>query len=61
MQEKSEKRTQFDYLKTAYHVVDTIRQITEIRRGWDRFKRDAFEFFIVATCAGVALLAGWLL
>jgi hypothetical protein len=56
-----EKRTQIDDLKTAYHVVDTIQQIGEIRRGWDSFKRDAFEFFIVAACAGVALLAGWLL
>ena len=56
-----EKRTQLDDLKTAYHVVDAIHQAGEIRRGWESFKRDAIEFAVVTACAGVALLAGWLL
>ena len=54
-----EKRTKFDDLKTAYHVVDTVRQVSQIRREWDSFKSTLFELLIFGGAAAVALLLGW--
>lgn len=61
MGDKSKKRTRLDDAKTAYHVVDALHQVSQLRRSWNDLKAALFEFLIFATAAGVALLAGWLM
>jgi hypothetical protein len=55
---EGEKRTQIDDLKTAYHVVDFVRQVSWFRREWDSLKGTFLELLIYGTAVGVALLSG---
>ena len=56
---KGEKHSQIDDLKTAYHVVNFVRQASWIRREWDSLKGTILEILIFGGAAGLALLAGW--
>jgi hypothetical protein len=56
---KGEKRSQIDDLKTAYHVVNFVREVSWLRREWDSLKGTLLEVLIFGTAAGLALLLGW--
>jgi hypothetical protein len=59
MPRKDERRSQIDDLKTAYHVVNAVRQVSWLRREWDDIKSTIFDFLIFGTAAGIALILGF--